>query len=242
MTMLPDLAHLIRLQQIETSASDARATLAGIPARRDETDATVAAGRAAVAAASASRDDNRTTRARLEANLAEVKTRVDRYRDQLMAVKTTKELHAMQAEIAAGNKELQRLEDLVLERMLEADELAIALAGAEKNLAETDRAAQATRSALEQEHGTLTADLERLETDRAAVAERLPAGLRDLYHQLARGRRGLAVVEARDGLCRSCQVRLRPQLFNDIRLNRRVIQCESCQRILYFDETRAVAK
>ena len=32
----------------------------------------------------------------------------------------------------------------------------------------------------------------------------------------------------------TCRVRLRPQLYNDVRLNRTLIQCESCQRILYY--------
>ena len=56
-----------------------------------------------------------------------------------------------------------------------------------------------------------------------------------LFETVASHRNGMAVVEARDGRCSSCQVRLRPQLFNNIRLNDSLIQCESCQRILYFE-------
>jgi predicted nucleic acid-binding Zn-ribbon protein len=42
------------------------------------------------------------------------------------------------------------------------------------------------------------------------------------------------VAEARDGVCTLCHVRLRPQVFNEIRRNAQIIQCESCGRILYF--------
>jgi predicted nucleic acid-binding Zn-ribbon protein len=42
------------------------------------------------------------------------------------------------------------------------------------------------------------------------------------------------VAEARDGICTICHVRLRPQVFNNVRLNADIIQCDSCQRILYF--------
>jgi len=42
------------------------------------------------------------------------------------------------------------------------------------------------------------------------------------------------VAEAREGHCTSCHVRLRPQVFNDIRTNDNLIQCDSCQRILYY--------
>jgi predicted nucleic acid-binding Zn-ribbon protein len=42
------------------------------------------------------------------------------------------------------------------------------------------------------------------------------------------------MAEAREGLCTVCHVRLRPQIFNQARRNEEIIQCESCQRILYF--------
>ena len=42
------------------------------------------------------------------------------------------------------------------------------------------------------------------------------------------------VAEARDGICTICHVRLRPQVFNTVRRNEEIIQCDSCNRILYF--------
>jgi predicted nucleic acid-binding Zn-ribbon protein len=56
-----------------------------------------------------------------------------------------------------------------------------------------------------------------------------------LFEQVARARKGLAVCSAtRDGLCSVCHVRLRPQVFQQVRHNDSVIQCDSCQRILYY--------
>jgi predicted nucleic acid-binding Zn-ribbon protein len=49
------------------------------------------------------------------------------------------------------------------------------------------------------------------------------------------------VAEARDGLCTICHVRLRPQVFNELRRNDAIIQCSSCQRILYFAQEGAAA-
>ena len=56
-----------------------------------------------------------------------------------------------------------------------------------------------------------------------------------LFEQVAKVRKGIAVTTAtRDGLCSVCHVRLRPQVFQQIRANDQVIQCDSCQRILYY--------
>ena len=65
-----------------------------------------------------------------------------------------------------------------------------------------------------------------------------PAALR-LFEHVSRQRKGLAVAQARDGICTVCHVRLRPQVFNEVRRNESLIQCESCLRILYYSPTTA---
>ena len=41
-------------------------------------------------------------------------------------------------------------------------------------------------------------------------------------------------MATRDGLCSVCHVRLRPQVFQLVRHNDSIIQCDSCHRILYY--------
>ena len=45
----------------------------------------------------------------------------------------------------------------------------------------------------------------------------------------------VAVAEAKDDTCQLCHVKLRPQMFVDVKLNDQLIQCPSCSRILYFE-------
>jgi uncharacterized protein len=61
----------------------------------------------------------------------------------------------------------------------------------------------------------------------------MPAEHVRLFADTAAKRRGIAVSEIRDGHCQACQVRLRPQLIMEARKGERVLQCESCSRILY---------
>ena len=55
-----------------------------------------------------------------------------------------------------------------------------------------------------------------------------------IFDLVAKRRNGLAVAEAREGICTICHVRLRPQIFNTVRRNEEIIQCDSCNRILFF--------
>ena len=70
-----------------------------------------------------------------------------------------------------------------------------------------------------------------LEAEELSLRGRLLA----LFEQVAKVRKGVALSMAtRDGLCSICHVRMRPQVFQQVRQNDAVIQCDSCQRILYW--------
>jgi len=236
--MLPDLEQLIRLQQIDRAAADARDRIAAQPAARAALDARVAARNDAVDSARRMLAEHKTARAALEKDVAEIQTRLGRFKDQLMAVKPNREYHAIQSEIAGAEGDLQALEDRLLERMVEDDELRAALAAAEDERKQEERAVADERSVLDRERQELEATIAAFDAERAQVADQLTAAARGLFDTVARGRKGVAVAEASGGRCMACQVRLRPQLFNNVRLNSALIQCESCQRILYFAEHR----
>ena len=50
-----------------------------------------------------------------------------------------------------------------------------------------------------------------------------------------------ALSRAVDGLCTECRVRLRPQVFAEVRRNDAIRQCDNCQRILFYVAPPAAA-
>ena len=239
--MLPDLERLIRLQQLETAVAEARQTVEAFPAKRAALEARLAGQADLLAIAEQRLAENKTARRKFEKEVATVQTRLARSREHAMAVKTNKELWAIQSEIENANAEVQRLEDRILEMMIEADDLFSAIEEARQALAEERTAVGEEQRRLEEERDRCLVQAEHHDRDRAALVAGLSPRLLETFDILVRGRKGLAVGEVRDGRCRSCQVRLRPQLYNDVRLNHRLIQCENCQRILYFQPEAKVA-
>ena len=233
-SMLPDLERLIRLQQLEIRIERARATIADGPERLSALDSQLALRQDAVTAAQARLEENHAARRSLEKDLAAAQGRLARFKDQLMEVKTNKEYQAMQKELAGAERETRSSEDQILELLLAGDELEGDVKRAERDLA-TERAAdEEERRAIESKEQELEHEIARELVQRQHLVGELDPEALALYKQVARARRGVAVAEARAGHCSICNVRLRPQVFNEIRRNERVIQCESCQRILYF--------
>jgi uncharacterized protein len=231
--MNADLERLIALQQLDTAADAARKRLADEPVREKAFAARIDAAREHLAAAKAHLADNQNARRAIEKDVAVHQGRLSKFREQAMAVKTNVEYHAVQKEMSFAQSEIKALEDKILERMLEADELGAAVKRADADLASEQKAVDAARKEMASEHTALEASLGRMRDERAALVSALPPQILATFEQVARKRNGVAVAEARDGICTVCHVRLRPQIFNTVLRNDDIVQCDSCSRILY---------
>lgn len=232
--MLPDLQHLIHLQEIDTALDRARRRIADIPAVQGALEARAAARAAAVQAVKDRIAGTAATRRDVEKEVAGVQTRLSKYKDQLMAVKTNKEYQAMQTEIATAESMVRSFDDRLLELMEATEQEAADLKTAEAEMKAEQAAIAAEQKKLEAEKTTQGAELDRLTAERAALTPQISRDALVIFDRVAYGRKGQALAEARDGLCTVCHVRLRPQVFNEVRRNASIIQCDSCTRILYY--------
>ena len=232
--MHPDLQHLIRLQQLDTDIDSARRRIADIPGIQQALAERLAAQQAAVADAKQRLADSQTARREIEKEVASIQTRLSKYKDQLMEVKTNKEYQAMQKEITVAEQEVRAHEDRLLEHMEQAETFAVELKAAEGALKTEQAEVAREQKILDAERAALEQEIARLMGRRGELVRMLSRDALALFERIAHGRKGVAVAEARDDLCTVCHVRLRPQVFNDVRRNDTITQCESCTRILYF--------
>ena len=231
--MHADLERVIALQNLDTAAAEARRKLAEGPERDRTFDTRLADAKQRVADAKAKMAANTEARRAIEKEVAVHQGRLSKYRDQAMAVKTNQEYHAIQHEMAHAQGEIKKHEDAILERMLEADEVTAAIKAAEADLASQQKAIDAERTRMKVEDAERQKALEKLVADRAALIAQIDKQVLSTYERVATNRQGIAVADAHDGICSVCHVRLRPQIANIVRRNDSIVQCDSCQRILY---------
>jgi hypothetical protein len=235
--MNPDLTRLIRLQQLESAADEARRKIADNPARTQALDARLAAARDAAGRLKARLAAAADKRRAEEKEVAGVQTRLAKYKDQLLEVKTNREYTAMLHEIEAAQNDIRTREDRILEIMMEADELNAAIKTSEAELKAAEKDVAGERALLDTEMARMQSEIERTTGEREKLVADIDRHVLSIFETTARGRKGVAVAEAKDGLCTICHVRLRPQVFNEVRKNESIIQCDSCRRILYFAGT-----
>ncbi len=233
--MSPDLQRLVDLQRLESAIADARARIAAHPQRMAEEDARLAAATGALEAVRQRVKDNQEARRALDKDVALYQGRLSKFRDQQASVKTNREYQALGHEIETAQHDLGTVEEKVLERMMEADVLAADIAAAEAAFAAQRKEIEAAKKALSDEIGGIEASLAEASRARGELLAQMDPRLVATFEQVSRVRKGVAVTTAtRDGLCSVCHVRLRPQVFQLVRQNGSIIQCDSCQRILYY--------
>lgn len=232
--MLPALTSLIALQDVSARAEDARRRIAEAPGRIQALDQQLAGATRALDDAKAALTATQAARRSLEGECGVAQQKVSKYKDQLMEAKDNRQFHALQHEIATFSEEVQRIEGLIIEKMLELDDLTAKVKSAEAALAKDKQSVSAQKSAIDAEVASLKQSLEALVTERATIAASVPKATLSTFDTIFKARKNLAVVKVIDGLCEGCRVRVRPHLFNQLRAADTIIQCESCQRIFYY--------
>ncbi len=133
-------------------------------------------------------------------------------------------------QIATADAAIDDAETKQLELMEDADQIARALAAAERALAESTAAVPTVTAAAAAELVTLRAAREATATHRASAAASLPAEVREKY-DLMRARRGTSVSRIESGICRACRMAVAPQQEVEI-ASGLVHTCRGCGRWL----------
>jgi len=234
--MNSDLKQLIRLQSIDLSIQELRTRIDRFPGISKALDEKLRSAQSAVEASKEKAKSNQGTRKKLESEIITIETKISKYRDQMMAVKTNDEYRALQHEIEHAQQAIRKIEDDILNLMLEAETGQADLKAAEGHLREDQQKVNAERKQLEEENKRDLSALDGYLGERKEIERGLSPDLSDRYDRVRKHRGGIGVAPARNEICEICKVRIRPQVFQQIRKNDQIIACDACQRILYDPE------
>ena len=231
-----DLKQLIRLQTIDLAIQELRARVDKFPGISKALDEKLRSTQAALETAKEKNKANQSSRKKFESDISVAEAKISKYRDQMMAVKTNEEYRALQHEIEHAQSAIRKIEDEILNLMMDAEISQSEIKAAETGLKEDQQKVSEERKALEEENRRDLSALEGYLKERKEIEASISADLLPRYERVRKFRGGIGVAPARDYVCEVCQVRIRPQVFQEIRKNDQIIACDACQRILYDPE------
>ncbi len=240
--MIEKLEKLIVLQRRDLEIRAIESRLKQIPVEVDNLEKEVATEKANVEKAEQRLSESKKARRSLEGDLELIESKVTKYKEQLMQVKSNDEYRAMQRQIDGAKEDVSAKEDLILAKFDEAESLQAELNNRKKELEIGMVEVGKQEAELEKETSRLKAELDKQKAERAELIGLIPEDLLSQYDVIVRARGGIGVAEARNEHCQECHVRLRPQVYEELRLGQKILKCDSCTRILYIADNQEEQK
>ncbi len=150
------------------------------------------------------------------------------------SIANTKELEALQHEIAALKERRSGTEDELLEQMVRKDDLEVRAEEAKKLTDDARAHVEAVGGDAVKELTEIEASLTELRATREKLVPGLDEELLELYEDLRRQKKGIAVAKIVDGVCQACREKLSAMELDRLKRTEGVKRCEYCRRIVIF--------
>ncbi|HSD49516.1 MAG TPA: C4-type zinc ribbon domain-containing protein [Actinomycetota bacterium] len=169
-----------------------------------------------------------------EVESMELKAAADEKRLYDGSIANTKELEALQHEIASIKDRTSRTEDELLERMERREDLEGRIAVEEEAVAAARARVEAVGGDAARELEQVTADLAERRAARDALVPEFDEELLELYDDLRRQKKGVGAAALVDGVCQACHEKLSALELDRLKHTDGIKRCEYCRRILVF--------
>jgi predicted nucleic acid-binding Zn-ribbon protein len=234
--MSPEIEHLISLQRTDREIQRLKAEIAELPRRVAAIEEKLAGTKAVLEKAKAAIKGDEAARRKYETAINDLRTKISKYRDQSLDVKTNEQYKALLHEIQFAEQEIGANEDKILELMVNAETREKEVKAAEAELKAETAEIEKEKTIAREQTAKDEKELAEWTAKRNAARAAVDPDLLQHYERVSKFR-GSGIAEVRDQKCTGCSVFMRPQTYNEVR-GGKLIYCESCQRILYFDTSK----
>src|SRR6185437_1274225 len=234
--MSPEIEHLIALQHADAEIRRLKAEIAELPKRVAIIEEKLAGTKASLEKAKAGVKGDEANRRKYETAINDLRTKISKYRDQSLDVKTDDQYKALMHEIQFAEQEIGANEDKIIELMVNAEVREKEVKAAEADLKSETSEIEKEKAIARDETAKDEKELAEWTAKREAARGAVDPDLLRHYDRVLKFR-GSGLAEVLDQKCVGCSVVLRPQMYNEVR-GGALIYCDSCQRILYFDPSK----
>lgn len=238
--MVPDLNLVVQLQDMDNRINELRREIASFPRHIAQIEKTLENHIRKVEADKAALSANQRERKQIELEVQSLEQRVSKLKGQQMEARTNEQYAAFKREIVFCEDAVRKHEDLILERMGEAETVERNLRAAETALRREKQQVEAEKERVRQRTRVDEQTLEELLKRRQQTVAALSPEVYSAYERIRQKRKGVAVAEAVEGRCSACNLALRLQFYQDVKRGDRVMFCHSCGSIVYYNPPVAV--
>lgn len=230
------IVALYELQKIDTQIDEINHLKGELPLEVQDLEDEVAGLETRIANLTAEYDELLQTVKSRKEEIENSKSLITKYTEQQNNVRNNREFDSLSKEIEFQNLEIELSEKRIKEATAESkfkkkliDDSKEVLEGRQIDL-------NNKKAELEKIDAETAAEMGELEKQSAAASAKIDNRLLEAYERIRKNvRNGLAVVTIKRDACGGCFNRIPPQRQFDIRMNKKIIVCEYCGRVLVSD-------
>ncbi len=233
--MKESLRNLIELQKVDNELQALEDLLGDLPQKVEKLEADLDGLKAEVAEKQTQLEALLHTRRRLEGEEDLLHEKRKKYEEQLYAVTSNREYDAITLEIDETKAKLDEVETRLLESMQQEEQLKGDLESLKAQIESYEADLTQKRAELEEKTRATESEYRLWEAKRQQLASRLSRPVLYQYERIRSVRRDTAVVSVNKYACGGCFAAIPPQKVMEIRTMTQLITCESCGRILVYE-------
>jgi predicted nucleic acid-binding Zn-ribbon protein len=228
------LGQLYQLQQLDIKLQDRRQVIDEVTRQLSENEALVAAESQLASQKQRLTEANKRQKD-FEWELEDLQEKSNRLKNKLYSgtVKNPKELVNLENESGILQKKTRKKEDELLELMSQIEDLETKVEASTKELQEMRQEWQQKQKILNERKTETETELTRLSETRRGLAQQISSEVLNRYEQI-KLTRGQAVAKVAQGRCQGCYITLPISQWQRARSGE-LVQCSSCNRILYVE-------
>jgi uncharacterized protein len=232
--LLPELSNLTSLQTVDLEIRALMQVQQELPENMRGLESKLAEIQAVAAEKEQALEEIRKQHRQLEAEMGMLDEGITRSRQRLMEIKDNIEYKAMLKEIAFKEDRKDQKETEVIDVLEQVESLSLEVVSLNQEIAGRQEVLDKMRAEVQAEIAEQMANLQELKAQRQEIQKSIPKQLLKRYDFIRDKRQGIAIAEVRQGVCQACHMSLPPQKFIELQMDKELMTCPHCQRIIYF--------
>ncbi len=234
--MHSDIELLLKLQVIDYDLGELERSKEYLPDMMDNLNNEIQDIQKKLDEANALQEESNLRQKNMELEVKTKEAELQKYQQQMMSIKTNKEYDALVAQIDAVKTEISVIKQQETETMEIIDKLDTEIPDLTKKNAEIQENNAKQLEILQEKIDSIGGTASGKDTERTAILSKIPKPTVSIYERVRKGKGGAVVVVVKKRSCSACNKALTPKKVQEIRRSDKINTCESCGRMLYWDD------
>ena len=235
MSVVESLNLLTELQMVDSKLLDLEISKGDLPKLVQDFEKKIAKLDKQIKESDAKLTETQKIRRKTEGLIKLEEEKLKKYQNQLYDVTTNKEYDALTQEIENEKNLIENLETQILENITIEEETEKDLSGLKEEMEKYSSELNGKKAELDEMLKNSEAEEMKLQHEHEKITHKLKKSLLNKYLKIKKAKNGLAVVPVTRNACGGCFKAIPPQERVEIRKRDKILFCETCGRMLVWN-------